>query len=94
LLLQHVRDESHRFAHAYNAKLRVKKISESILDEFPGIGQKRKQMLLNRFGSIRKLRNASVEEISRIPGFGRKFAEALVGFLSTRAAASKPRGGE
>src|SRR5208282_2258800 len=49
-LLQRVRDESHRFANSYNAQLRLKKLSESLLDEFPGIGQQRKAALLKKFG--------------------------------------------
>src|SRR5206468_3599721 len=55
-LLQRVRDESHRFANTYNAQLRLKKISESLLDEFPGIGERRKAALLKKFGSVHRLR--------------------------------------
>ncbi|MCD6338874.1 MAG: excinuclease ABC subunit UvrC [Verrucomicrobia bacterium] len=84
-LLQRVRDESHRFAHAYNAQLRLKRIRESVLDEFPGVGEKRKQLLLRRFGSIRRLREASVEEIAALPGFGRATAEKLKAFLEARS---------
>src|SRR6185503_17758548 len=51
-LLQRVRDESHRFANTYNAQLRLKRISESILDEFPNIGDRRKAALLKKFGSV------------------------------------------
>jgi len=58
-LLQRVRDESHRFANTYNAQLRLKKISESILDEFPGIGERRKKALLKKFGSVQRLKMAS-----------------------------------
>ncbi len=83
-LLQRVRDESHRFANSYNAKLRLKKISESLLDEFPGMGAKRKAALLRRFGSVQKLKLASLEEIASVPGFGGKTAEKLKGFLSAR----------
>src|SRR5213075_2023610 len=73
-LLQRVRDESHRFANTYNAKLRLKKISESILNEFPGIGEQRKAALLKKFGSVHRLRLAALEEIARVPGFGGKAA--------------------
>jgi excinuclease ABC subunit C len=55
-LLQRVRDESHRFANTYNAQLRLRKISESILDEFPNIGERRKAALLKKFGSVQRLR--------------------------------------
>jgi excinuclease ABC subunit C len=83
-LLQRVRDESHRFANTYNAQLRLKKISESILDEFPGIGERRKAELLKRFGSVQRLRLATVEQISRLPGFGGKTAADLKAFLEAR----------
>jgi len=83
-LLQRVRDESHRFANTYNAQLRLKKISESILDEFPGIGRQRKTALLKKFGSVQRLRMATVEEIAAVPGFGGKAALELKKFLEAR----------
>lgn len=85
-LLQRVRDESHRFANTYNARLRLKKISESILDEFPGIGRLRKAALLKRFGSVQRLRLASVDDIAAVPGFGGKAASELKQFLDARPA--------
>src|SRR5206468_8386670 len=84
-LLQRVRDESHRFANTYNAQLRLKKISESLLDEFPGIGERRKAALLKKFGSVHRLRLASVEEIAKVPGFGGKAAAELKSFLEARS---------
>jgi excinuclease ABC subunit C len=90
-LLQRVRDESHRFANTYNAQLRLKKISESILDEFPGIGQRRKTALLKKFGSVQRLRLATLEDIAAVSGFGGKAAQALKDFLQARTAmAPKP----
>ena len=83
-LLQRVRDESHRFANTYNAQLRIKKISESILDEFPGIGDARKKELLRKFGSIQRLRLATIEQIEKVPGFGGEMAAKLKGFLDAR----------
>jgi excinuclease ABC subunit C len=83
-LLQRVRDESHRVANTYNAQLRLRKISESILDEFPGIGDARKQTLLKKFGSIQRLRLATLEQIAEVPGFGGKMAEDLKAFLEAR----------
>lgn len=83
-LLQRVRDESHRVANSYNAQLRLRKISESILDEFPGVGDARKQALLKKFGSIHRLRLATVEQIAEVPGFGGKTAQELKAFLETR----------
>jgi excinuclease ABC subunit C len=84
-LLQRVRDESHRVANSYNAQLRLKRISESILDEFPGIGGQRKAALLKRFGSVQRLRLATVEKIARVPGFGGKAAAELKAFLEARS---------
>ena len=83
-LLQRIRDESHRFANSYNAQLRLKKISESILDEFPGIGEQRKASLLKKFGSVQRLKLASEEQIAAVPGFGGKIASDLKAFLMAR----------
>jgi excinuclease ABC subunit C len=83
-LLQRVRDECHRVANSYNAQLRLKKISESVLDEFPGIGERRKSALLKKFGSVRRLQLATLEQISEVPGFGGKAAEELKKFLEAR----------
>ena len=84
-LLQRIRDESHRVANSYNAQLRVKKISESILDEFPGIGERRKAALLKKFGSVQRLRMATLEDIASVPGFGGKAAGELKTFLDARS---------
>jgi len=83
-LLQRVRDESHRLANTYNAELRLRKISESILDEFPNIGERRKAALLKKFGSIQRIRMASTEKIAEVPGFGGKAAAELKAFLEAR----------
>lgn len=84
-LLQRVRDEAHRFANTYNAQLRLKKISESLLDEFPGLGDKRKAALLKKFKSVQRLRVATEEEIAAVPGFGGALAAKLREFLVARA---------
>src|ERR1022692_2760211 len=84
-LLQRVRDECHRVANSYNAQLRLKKISESVLDEFPGIGERRKQALLKKFGSVQRLQLATIEQISEVPGFGGKAAKELKKFLEARS---------
>jgi len=89
-LLQRIRDESHRVANAYNAQLRLRKISESILDEFPGIGGARKAALLKKFGSVQRLRLATVDQIVAVPGFGAKTAAELKSFLVARSAAAMP----
>lgn len=87
-LLQRVRDESHRFANTYNAQLRLRKISESMLDEFPGIGEQRKTALLKQFGSVQRLRLATVEELAEVPGFSKRSAEELKEFLAARSPTS------
>ncbi len=92
-LLQRIRDESHRVANSFNARLRLRKISESLLDEFPGIGEARKAALLKRFGSVQRLRRATIEDLAAVPGFGEATAARLKAFLETRlggAAASPP----
>jgi excinuclease ABC subunit C len=82
-LLQRVRDEAHRFAIAYHRQKRSKRMTTSALDEVPGLGQTRKAALLKHFGSLKKLREASIEEISGVPGVGRRTAEAVHATLST-----------
>ena len=67
-------------ANSYNAQLRLKKISESVLDEFPGIGDRRKAALLKKFGSVQRLRTATLEQLAAVPGFGGKAAEELINF--------------
>ncbi len=84
-LLQRVRDECHRVANSYNAQLRLKKISESVLDEFPGIGERRKAALLKKFGSVQRLRAATLEQLAAVPGFGGKAGEELEKFLAARS---------
>ena len=80
-LLQRLRDEAHRFANTYNADLRSKKIRESVLDDFPGLGPVRRAALLAHFSSIEKLRAASAAQIAEVAGFGGKLAEELRAFL-------------
>jgi len=81
-LLQRLRDEAHRFANTYNADLRSKKIRESLLDDFPGLGPVRRVALIEHFGGIDRLRAASAHEIAEVPGFGPKMAAELHGFLA------------
>ncbi|MFD1150411.1 excinuclease ABC subunit UvrC [Saccharothrix hoggarensis] len=80
-LLQRVRDEAHRFAIAYHRQKRSKRMTTSALDDVPGLGQTRKAALLKHFGSLKKLREASIEEISVVPGVGRRTAEAVLATL-------------
>jgi excinuclease ABC subunit C len=80
-LLQRIRDEAHRFANAYHQLLMKKRVEESILDDCPGVSQNRKNLLLRRFGSVSRLRKATVEEIASTEGIGRKLAEEVHRFL-------------
>jgi len=80
-LLQRIRDEAHRFANAYHQLLMKKRVGESILDDCPGVSQNRKNLLLRRFGSVNRLRRATVDEIASTEGIGRKVAEELHRFL-------------
>src|SRR5881227_105415 len=80
-LLQRIRDEAHRFANAYHQLLMKKRVGESILDDCPGVSQNRKNLLLREFGSVSRLRKASIEEIAATDGIGRKLAEDVHRFL-------------
>jgi excinuclease ABC subunit C len=80
-LLQHIRDEAHRYANSYNAELRSRRLKESILDDFPGLGVKRKTLLLRHFRSIDRLRQATPDEIAQVEGIGEKTALELAAFL-------------
>ncbi len=80
-LLQRIRDEAHRFANAYHQLLLKKRVEESILDDCPGVSQNRKNLLLRRFGSVNRLRKASVEDIAATEGIGPKLAEEVHRFL-------------
>jgi excinuclease ABC subunit C len=80
-LLQRIRDEAHRFANAYHQLLMKKRVGESILDDCPGVSQNRKNLLLRRFGSVSRLRKATVGEIASTEGIGRKLAEEVHQFL-------------
>ncbi|MDQ7849090.1 MAG: excinuclease ABC subunit UvrC [Armatimonadota bacterium] len=78
-LLQRVRDEAHRFARAYHQKLRERRVVFSLLDEIPGIGEKRKRDLIRHFGSVRRVRQASLEEIAAV--IGPKMASRVAAYL-------------
>ena len=76
-LLQRVRDEAHRFAITYHRQKRSKRMTASELDAIPGLGQTRKAALLKHFGSVRKLKAATVAEIGEVSGIGASTAEAV-----------------
>jgi len=83
-VLRGIRDEAHRFALTYHRTLRDRRIRESLLDDIPGIGEKRKMILLKHFGSVQRLRKAEVAQIAEAPGIGRKFAETVYEVLHRR----------
>ena len=80
-LLQRIRDEAHRFANGYNSLLLRRRMKESLLDDCPGVTPRRKQQLLEKFGSVARLGKASVAEISALPGISEKSAEAILEWL-------------
>lgn len=82
-LLMRIRDEAHRFAVGYHRQLRNRESFHSILDSIPGIGKKRKSVLLSYFGSIDALRNAGIDEIAPLPAMNRKIAEVVTDYLSS-----------
>ena len=81
-LLQRIRDEAHRFAITHHRGRRSKTMVESLLDDVPGLGEVRRKSLLRRFGSLKKLRAATVDEIAEVPGIGLRTAEAIVAALA------------
>jgi len=90
-LLQRIRDEAHRVANGYHQLLMKKRVAESILDDCRGVSQARKQALLRRFGSVDRLRKASVGEVAEVEGIGPKLAEGIVEFLEERAKRAEDR---
>ena len=76
-LLQRVRDESHRFAITYHRQTRRKGVLRSALDGIPGVGETYQKRLLSHFGSVRAMRDASVEELEAVKGIGHAKAEAI-----------------
>ncbi|MEV6856996.1 excinuclease ABC subunit UvrC [Streptomyces microflavus] len=87
-LLQRVRDEAHRFAITYQRAKRAKRIRSSPLDDVTGLGETRKQALIKHFGSVKKLRQATIEEICEVPGIGRRTAESVAAALASTAPAA------
>ncbi|MGW6723970.1 excinuclease ABC subunit UvrC [Streptomyces sp. NPDC054995] len=87
-LLQRVRDEAHRFAITYQRAKRAKRLRSSPLDDVSGLGETRKQALIKHFGSVKKLRQATIDEICEVPGIGRRTAESVAAALATTAPAA------
>jgi excinuclease ABC subunit C len=76
-LLQRIRDEAHRFAITHHRNRRSKSMVESVLDDVPGLGEVRRKTLLKHFGSLKKLRQATAEEIAQVPGIGPATAASI-----------------
>ena len=76
-LVQRVRDEAHRFAVTFHRERRSKKSVQSTLDIVPGVGPKRKKMLIRRFGSVKGIREASLEDVAAVPGMTMSVARAI-----------------
>ncbi|MEU9602542.1 excinuclease ABC subunit UvrC [Streptomyces sp. NPDC048109] len=95
-LLQRVRDEAHRFAITYQRTKRAKRLRAGPLDDVPGLGETRKQALIKHFGSVKRLRAATIDQICEVPGIGRKTAEtvavALAGATPARPAVNTATG--
>ncbi len=83
-LVQRIRDEAHRFALSYHKKLRSKTIRDSLIDFIPGIGEKKKKLLLSKFKSIAHIRSATIEELKELPGIGNKTAQKIKDILEVR----------
>jgi excinuclease ABC subunit C len=81
-LLQRIRDEAHRFAITFHRQRRSKRMTASALDDIPGLGEVRRKALLRHFGSLKRLAAASPEEITEVPGIGRRTAEAITAALN------------
>ena len=84
-LLQRLRDEAHRFAVTFHRQRRSKAMTASRLDGIPGLGEKRRKALLNRFGSVKRIRQASVEELAAVPGIGPALAAVVAAELGSAA---------
>ncbi|MFP5371073.1 MAG: excinuclease ABC subunit UvrC [Actinomycetes bacterium] len=95
-LLQRVRDEAHRFAITYHRQKRSTGMLVSLLDDVPGLGESRRKALMKQFGSLKRLRAASIEELMTVPGIGRRTAEAVQAAIAEPAApgqeAAEPAG--
>ena len=89
-LLQRVRDEAHRFAITYHRSKRSKRMTASALDTVPGLGEHRRKALVTHFGSVARITQASVEEITAVPGIGVATAKAVLEALATPAESGTP----
>ncbi|HWR82349.1 MAG TPA: helix-hairpin-helix domain-containing protein, partial [Candidatus Deferrimicrobium sp.] len=82
LLLKRLRDEAHRFAISYNRKVRTKRTVKSALDDVPGVGPARRDLLLKTFGSVDRIRRLSAQELAAVRGVNVKLAETILSVLN------------
>lgn len=80
-LIRRIQDEVHRFAITYHRSLRDKRTLHSILDDIPNVGAKRRKELLMKFGSVERIKNASIEELLEVPSINNKAAESIVEYF-------------
>lgn len=88
-LVQQIRDEAHRFAITYHRNLRTKRNKVSLLDNIAGVGAKRRKALFDRFENISNIKNATVEELSSVPGISENIAKSIYNFFRTHELISK-----
>jgi excinuclease ABC subunit C len=79
--MQRIRDEAHRFANRYNELLLRKRVKESLLDDCPGVSPAKKKALLKKFGSVARIKEATVDQIAAMPGFSATSGEVILRFL-------------
>ena len=80
-LLQRIRDEAHRFAINYHKKLRSKEVKDSLLDHINGVGPKRKILLLKHFGSLQKIKESNIDEISQVKSINQNLALKIYEYI-------------
>jgi excinuclease ABC subunit C len=92
-LLERLRDEAHRFAITYHRKLRNQATLRSALEEIPGVGPERRKALLRHFGSLKKIRQATLEELKQMPGLPQPVAEEVFRSVRETVSPEPKRGG-
>jgi len=91
-LLQRIRDEAHRFANGYHSLLLKKRMSESLLDDIPGVSESRKKALLAAFGSVERIKKTPLEKLAAVSGIGPRLGEQIVEYLSRSQPSTRPAG--
>ena len=81
-LLQRIRDEAHRFANGFHSLLLKKRMSESLLDDIPGVSEARKKALLKKFGSVARIKKTPADKLSEVPGISARLGEQIAEYLT------------